>query len=599
MLRYLPLLLLFAACSSKDQKVINTFGPEVDIISVEYLVSENEGDHFEEIKAKGKFQAYSGSELNFGHLRKPVWIKINLVNQTDDLLELYLSSDQFILEDVQFWHLEDSVWKKEESGWGRSVTDLQVPSYLHAFNFTLPPLTTQSVYFRVQNKYQVVRVPLTLFSKKGFYTHHHKNLIEDGLVLLALITSIFFSVYNFFFTTDQRTTISLYFIYAFNFLVFFYFRVASPAFISEPYPIELNYYINICIFISTYTFQRFAIAFVNTEKKTENKLIKISIDVLFGLTIFFSLFPDQEGNSFFFAVKLSFFVLNIVYLLWYLLSSLRDNILARIYIVMALPLVFSGLVEGLTNVFGVLRVPNQFFEAFRLSICLEMLFILFALIYREYFLAKIVEQKLKDTEYKLLNTQLEIQETEQKRIAGDLHDDLGGTLSTLKRFTFDKLLPLASPADAQRLKFLAKKAGDDLRRISHSLMPPDFKKEGLVDAVRELTISNSSEYRRLTFAEHGERIDLVPKNALHVYRIISEIIQNVNKHSDASKVEIQFLWSLEDLTVMVEDNGSPIIISSEGLGMKNIQMRTEYLKGSINFDSNGDGNTIILEIPLA
>lgn len=598
MLRYLPLLLLLSSCTLKNQRVINAIGDAFEVKDVEYFIDQSGKLTFEEIRGSQEFQPYTEPEINFGHLREPVWVRINLKNRTSDSQELYLSSDQFILEDVRFWHLEDSVWSMESSGWGRPIKSRQLPTYLHAFEFSIPSQSTSTVYFRVKNEYQVLRLPLTLYDRQGFYGHHNSSLIEDGLVILALLTSILFSIYNLVFTPDYRKTLLLYLIYALNFLVFYTFRVASPAFITEPYPVVMNYFINICIFISTYTFLRFAVAFVNTENKKENKYVAGFIDIIFGVAILVSLFPSQEGNRFFFLIKLGFFVSTILYLIWYLLTSLKNNKLARIYVVMAMPLVLSGLIEGLTNVFGVIKIPNQFFEAFRLSICLEMLFILFALIYRERFLGKIVKQRLKDTELQLANAQIVIQETEQKRIARDLHDDLGGTLSTLKRKVFDNLMLLTSPEDQEELKLLSQRASDDLRRISHALMPPDFERTGLVDSIRELIRFNKGPGRNFKFGEHGERVDLPAKSALHVYRIFSEILQNINKHSNATEVHVQLIWSENEFSLIVEDDGSQFADNEGGLGMKNMQMRADYLKGNLNFDSNKSGSTIILDVPL-
>ena len=598
MKRYLPLLALLSSCTLTDQRVINKVAEEVDVISVSYLIDSTGKAGFEQIANLQQFTPYTEPELNFGHLREPVWIKIELENKSDKRQELYLSSDQFILEDVRFWHLEDSVWQMERSGWGRPIKERQLPTYLHSFEFSLASQARQSVYFRVKNEYQVLRLPLTLYDRQGFYGHHNTSLIEDGLVLMALITSILFSIYNLIFTPAYRRTLLLYLIYAVNFMIFYTLRVASPAFIEKPYPVVMNYFINITIFISTYTFLRFAVSFVNTRGRQENKYVAGFIDVLFGAAVLVSLFPAMESNRLLFGIKLLFFVSTILYLIWYLITSLKNNVLARIYIVMAMPLILSGLVEGLTNIFGVLKVPNQFFEAFRLSIVLEMIFILFALMWRERFLGKIIQRRLQEAELKLVNAQIEIQETEQKRIAQDLHDDLGGTLSTFKRFVFDKLLHLTTDEDAAQAKFLAKKASEDLRRISHALMPPDFERAGLIDAVKELIRANNGPGRTISFNEHGRAISMPAASALHIYRIFSEIIQNINKHSRATEVNVQFIWSEDELTVMVEDDGSLFKEGTEGLGMKNMRMRTAYLGGTINFDSNQSGSTIILEIPL-
>ncbi|SOE19663.1 Signal transduction histidine kinase [Spirosomataceae bacterium TFI 002] len=557
-----------------------------------------------DLKSKNNFSFHdlffifykSGEELSYKN-GKTLHKTLTLNNLSSKNQQLYLVSDQFILENVEFSYEEEGKWKTASSGWGRPMLERMVPSYLHSFNVTVPARSTKEVFFKVENTYQVTKLPLKIMSKKQFYAYYYKLLIMDGLVIMALLTSILFSIYNIIFSPRYRKMLWLYLVYAVNFLAFYCLRVVAPSVTLEAIPVEYNYLINIAIFTSTYTFLRFAVAFVDTGEIKENKYVSWLIDILFVLTILVSLFPSQVNNPLFFVIKLTFFVGTILYHSVFLIMSLRKNVLAKIYIVMALPLILSGMMEGLTNIFGIIELPSDLFAAFRVSIVLEMLFILFALIYRERFIGKRIKKKLMDTELQLATAQIEIQESEQKRIAQDLHDDLGGTLATLKRFVYDKLSP-QKEEDKEQLNYLAKKAGDDLRRISHALMPPDFERAGLVDSVREVILMNNGPGRTIAFQEHGKRQTVSPNSALHIYRIFSEIIQNINKHSKATEILVQFLWSKDELTLMVEDDGSVFNEKNEGLGMKNMKMRASYLNGSINFDHNEKGSTIILEIPL-
>ncbi len=570
----------------------------VEVEEIVCFVDSTNSLGIEEVSARPElFTPYKGPEINYGHLRDALWVRIALKNRTDSVRKVYLSSDQVILEDIRFYTPDSSGYTVVKSSWGLPAVKKETPSYLHAFSASLLPFEEKTFYYRIKNDYQVVRLPLHLFSNWQFNEHYSLYLFLDGLVIMALITSILYATYNLFFSRKDRI-LYYYLLYAFNFLTFYYIRIASPAHITEAYPQVLNYFVNIFILTSTYAFVKFGVRFIDPENEDGKPKIETAIDNVFRLTVLVSLFPQHSGSTLFNSVKLTFFVGAILYLIWYMVIRFRKSLLTRIYFFMGMPLIVSGLVEGLTNIFGLLKIPNQFFEAFRISICVEMLYILFAYLFREKILTTAVANKLKQTELKLLRSQIDAQEAEQKRIAGDLHDDLGGTLSTLKRLIYDNLLNKANKEEAEKIKTLTQKAGDDLRRISHALMPPDFEMMGLVDSIKEFARANQTGEREFRFLEHGEAVKLETAIELNIYRIISEIIQNINKHSPATKVSIQFLWSKIDLTVMIEDNGSTFRETTEGLGMKNMRMRTENIGGVINFDSNDEGSTITLEVPL-
>jgi len=84
-----------------------------------------------------------------------------------------------------------------------------------------------------------------------------------------------------------------------------------------------------------------------------------------------------------------------------------------------------------------------------------------------------------------------------------------------------------------------------------------------------------------------------------LYRIVSELIYNVKKHANAKDVYIS-LWEETNnntITLLVEDNGTGFIPNqSEGIGLKNIRYRVEYLGGKILIDSNTKGTSIVIEI---
>lgn len=186
-------------------------------------------------------------------------------------------------------------------------------------------------------------------------------------------------------------------------------------------------------------------------------------------------------------------------------------------------------------------------------------------------------------------------EADRKQIAQDLHDDIGGTLSALK-------MHISSPQmDKQRAFALISKAIADLRNISHNLLPPQKKQyvpfEAITEQINEINnagvlyVNNGIEVPKTTFSITIE---------ITVVRIVTELLTNILKHAKATEASVQIFDMGDILQIIVEDNGvgfdtqTPI----SGIGIRNVISRVDFLKGVINIDSNKNGTTIIIEIPL-
>jgi signal transduction histidine kinase len=85
-----------------------------------------------------------------------------------------------------------------------------------------------------------------------------------------------------------------------------------------------------------------------------------------------------------------------------------------------------------------------------------------------------------------------------------------------------------------------------------------------------------------------------------VYRIVNELLGNALKHAEATEINLELVEENGILQIIVEDNGKgfPDTNNKQGLGLKNIEYRVMYLKGTCNIDSNSEGTTIIVGIPI-
>ncbi len=197
----------------------------------------------------------------------------------------------------------------------------------------------------------------------------------------------------------------------------------------------------------------------------------------------------------------------------------------------------------------------------------------------------------------LLKSSIEVQEEERKRMAVDLHDEMGATLSLIrmKISTLEK----GSPQDAnlqnqyQDLKSLTDTAMGAIRRISHDLMPPTLLYFGLISSLNQIanTVQESNAID-VKIDHPDEPLQVDWSMSLGLYRISMELINNTIKHAKANAVNISIWTENHILYFKYEDNGIGIshTIKDKGLGQKSIEARALAMNGSLkmgNKEPNG------------
>lgn len=215
---------------------------------------------------------------------------------------------------------------------------------------------------------------------------------------------------------------------------------------------------------------------------------------------------------------------------------------------------------------------------------------------------------IKESEYNSLKSMLEGQELERKRLAREIHDGIGPILSTLK-------MNLANiEGDIENLnhelseKFrksylMIDEASDDLRSISHNLMPRVLSDFGLIDALETLCDKiNTTKNLEISFINSGLRGRLDEVTELGLYRISQELISNSLKHSQAKKITLQLIKRESTLRLTYEDNGIGFDLAknNDGIGLINIENRAKALSGQVIIDTQQNrGMTATVEIPLS
>lgn len=209
---------------------------------------------------------------------------------------------------------------------------------------------------------------------------------------------------------------------------------------------------------------------------------------------------------------------------------------------------------------------------------------------------------LKEQELASIDAMIEGQEKERKRIAEDLHDDLGALMATVK-LHFDNIETAQNEDAVQKTSSLLDEAYSKIRTIAHAKNAGVIANDGLLVAVKNMTSKISSANKvDMEVIAHGLENRLENSLELSLFRTIQELIANIIKHAEATKATIQLTQFQESLNIIVEDNGKGFDfkeIKETGIGLDNIKKRVEHLNGKLNIDSTlGKGTSIILDIPI-
>lgn len=210
------------------------------------------------------------------------------------------------------------------------------------------------------------------------------------------------------------------------------------------------------------------------------------------------------------------------------------------------------------------------------------------------------EAMQKSFDQTLLQSQIEVQEATFAGLAKELHDNIGQLLSSTKMLLGITQRNLGNSPDTLTIaEETLGKAISELRSLSKSL-----DKEWLeqFDFIHNLEVEssriNDAKHLQITFTHPG-KLSLRPEAQIILFRIVQEAMQNAMKHADPDHIQIHLTVAQEKMRVIVIDNGHGFneTHQKEGMGIRNMKHRTKLLGGNINWNSTGNGSSVIIELP--
>lgn len=203
---------------------------------------------------------------------------------------------------------------------------------------------------------------------------------------------------------------------------------------------------------------------------------------------------------------------------------------------------------------------------------------------------------------RLIDSEIQTQERERKRIAKDLHDGVGTSLSSIKLLIGDSMSLKENERQkrTQEINDNLTEVIADIKRIVYDLHPPALERYGLQVGLKNLT-EKINNYGGLSvlYDYYGQR-DVSPAVSITIYRIIQELINNTIKHAKATEIRIHVNQFEDEINIMYEDNGVGMVGSRfTGLGLHNIESRIRSLQGRMSWESNHKGTFYNFDIPFS
>lgn len=203
-----------------------------------------------------------------------------------------------------------------------------------------------------------------------------------------------------------------------------------------------------------------------------------------------------------------------------------------------------------------------------------------------------------------LRRAVDAQELERRRLARELHDEIGQDLTSLllglKTIEESRNKEELNEATAA-LRELVVTALQDVRRLAVELRPKALDDFGLVPALERLAMTFGEQTGMVVELEGrlgGLRLPSEVETAL--YRIVQEALTNVVKHAQAQHVSILLTWKEGRVAAVIEDDGRGFdpLAETEGLGLLGIRERLDLLGGRLVIEATGAGMTLVAEVPL-
>lgn len=569
-----------------------------------------------------------------------LWIHFSLVNTGTEVQPLVIELNNSLINHIDYYEIKNNtVLKTTTSGDAYDIATRMLNYRNFIYPVLLEPGDSRSIFMKFNLDGRKIHLPLTVYRNSGFINHIAKKEMGLGIYygLLIMITVLF--LYMSYLIRDKAFLWFAGYMMAHALLQLSISGTAN-IYLWGTYPFWADRCVAFFMAASMVLGLGFVTAFIKKEKFKGYQLLFIRIfqvasfvialsslsntfSYSIGVWILYRLIPPFYFLMFF--VALAFFIrsymparvfiigyigaiISISGIFYFVYLKKHGNIFTNNVVIAGEMIKCAVLSMALLDRLKIFKEEKEKAQS-RLIEQLEELNT-----YKERINSEL-EDKVNEKSKELIEKQNEVkralihgEEKERRRVAQELHDGMGSLLSTLRlnAESIDlsgKKLTEKEATAYQNVLEMIDRACNDLRSISHNMLPSGIEHFGLIASLESLIKKiNHNADTRFSLDTFGVGKKLGKETELHIYRITLELINNIIKHAQASTAIIQLIQQDQHLSIIVEDNGSGFNDENqdnEGVGLISVRTRVEALNGKIFIDSKkGHGTTISIEIPI-
>lgn len=527
------------------------------------------------------------------------WFRFIIKNPQPNNRDLALFMAPVGMRDGRLFQKKDDKWTQiAVSGTTYKLEDRSYPSTHYVFPFTVQPGLTDTLYLSVDARNVYKSFGFALLNIKAVKTFEHKIYFVFGIIIGLLLLFLILNLSLYFVLSEK-----LHLWYALYIFLVILIVIKNDQLDQEFLGLDselgfrLTPYASIgCLAISIlmHVVQNFLnpVLIHNRRLYLITKILKINLIVsaVIHAIVFITMLDYRLQNIIFFWTKVNIFI-GVCMILIDCLYCARRGFKRGLFIFFGSLVFLIGSVQRLyfPSTLSFLFPPTTF----HIGIILEVLVISFALAY-SYWTEKELQREREE--------QLRIQITQD--ISDEIHDNVGQMLTLARLY----LKTLIDPE-----KYASQKITDAESLVGKAIVELRDLSRGLKDQAAfqlNMTQQIETECKRLEKAGvfkvnlkiSGGELQLDNRKQAMIIRMVREAIQNIIKHSQATKVDIYAHFKRHSIYLRIEDNGIGFDVYEaelNGNGLKNIKNRCSLLNGTCKFSSiPAHGTQISIRIPI-
>ena len=607
--KIIPILLLLVSTKLFAQPVMELQNIRLGYDNIQYIAAGDSVNNLQQAEAyysAGKFTDSKHPDLNLGIAKDNYWVTFSISKPPGLENNFILNLENPRLNDVlAFIKTKNNVLKKFRFGDYYPFSTRLINLNYFAIPIDFKEANMQTIFLFIRHKGNTLQVPIKLLSYNSFYQSLENNYIITGITTGVLLLTFLFAL--FFFIQSRSRMFGVYALYALFMWAwlwntegygFQYIYPSHPEWATRIGPglsvLVLVFFIACCL--------QFCKSFDNSSRLRKILHVLMYLLAVWGILPFlrFVNTSNEENMRLFLAVHFTFEILSVLLLISYLLwvSITKNKIVWFYFAAVIITLICSTILVAKHT--GLVDLPVSSGTFMGMGSIIEMI-VMTAGITLQFYNYKKEKEKLLISylqQQKAINQQILLtEETERKRIARELHDDIGAGLTRIALMSeAAKNKVNVSAREIDEIAQTCRRLVGNMGEIVWSLSPENNSLEALVAYTREelhKLLEYSGIQYNLYLPEFEKDIQLTNEQRRNILLITKELVHNAVKYSQAKNIIVQASMLHNDFIVSVKDDGDGFDEATvkHGNGIRNMRQRILELGGHLTISSEAAQGT--------